>query len=114
MEEAQTGTARIGHVVRTRTQEAPISLPGLVLLVVNNKANGMIHRLSEATGTVPRDQRRAHCGWRAGSVAANARFCRTRHWPPFGASETRLCCKCFPSADVAVQGAILNDDPITD
>ena len=42
MEEAQTGTARIGHVAQTRTQEAPISLPGMVLLVVNNKANGMM------------------------------------------------------------------------
>ena len=62
MEEAQTGTARIGHVVRTRTQEAPIALPGLVLLVVNNKANGMIHRHSEATGTMSRLEGRIRCG----------------------------------------------------
>ena len=49
----QTGSSRIGHaaaaVVRTRPREETISLQGALPLAVNNKENGLIHRLSEAS-----------------------------------------------------------------
>ena len=113
MEGVQTGTARISHAVRAKTHQTTVALPGLLPLVVNNKENGLIHRLSEGSRNAARDQRRARCGWRAGSAASNARFCNTCVWPPLGVATSRLCSKCFPSADATVQGGALSDDPIT-
>ena len=113
----QTGTDRIGHaaaaVVRTRPQKETISLQGALPLAVNNKEHGLMHQLSETSRTAPRDKRRTLCGWRAGSAAANARFCNTSVWPPLGAPITRLCSKCFPIAGATVQGGALSGDPIT-
>lgn len=116
---ALTGTDRIGHaaaaVVRARAQQQATSLPGLLELVVNNRENGLIHRLSEASRTAARAQRRTRCGWRAGSAAANVRFCSTCVWPPLGAAAAhRLCSKCFPSAGASEPGRVPGDDPIAD
>ena len=113
MEGLQTGTARISHAVRAKAHQTTVALPGLLPIVVNNKENGLIHRLSEGSRNAAREQRRTHCGWRAGGVAANARFCNTSVWPPLGAPITRLCSKCFPIAGATVQGGALSDDPIT-
>ena len=74
MEGAQTGTARIGHVVRAKTHQAKVALPGLLPLAVNNKENGLMHSLSEGSRNAARDQRRTLCGWRAGGVAAKGPF----------------------------------------
>ena len=112
----QTGTDRIGHaaatVVRTRPQKETISLQGALPLAVNNKERGLMHQLSETSRTVPRDKRRTLCGWRAGSAAANARFCSTSVWPPVGVATDRLCSKCFPNAIIVVQEGTLSEDPI--
>ena len=117
--DALTGTDRIGQaaaaVVRARAHQRATSLPGLLELVVNNRENGLIHRLSEASRTAPRAQRRTRCGWRAGGAAANVRFCSTCVWPPLGAAVAhRLCSKCFPSAGAPEPGRVLGDDPIAD
>ena len=114
MEGVQTGTARISHVVQARTHQATVALSGLLPLVVNNKEHGLIHRLSEGSRNAARDQRRTLRGWRAGSVAANVRFCNTSVWPPLGVSTIRLCSKCFPTADVLEERNALSDDPIAD
>ena len=117
LEAAQTGTDRIGHaaaaVVRTRPQKETISLQGALPVAVNNKERGLMHQLSETSRTAPRDKRRTLCGWRAGSAAANARFCNTSVWPPLGIATDRLCSKCFPNAGIVVQGGTLSEDPIT-
>ena len=112
MEGVQTGTARISHAVRAKTHQTTVALPGLLPLVVNNKENGLIHRLSEGSRNAAREQRRTLCGWRAGGVAANARFCNTCVWPPLGAPITRLCSKCFLIAGASVKRNALSDDSI--
>jgi hypothetical protein len=115
---AQTGTDRMGYaaaaLVRARTHQEPIALSGLLPLVINNKENGFVHRLSEGSRTMARDQRRTLCGWQAGGATANARFCNTSLWPPLGVATTRLCSKCFPSADVVAKRGALSDDPVVD
>ena len=113
MEGARTGTARMDRVVRVRMHQA-IALPGLMSLVVNAKEHGLIHRLSDTSRGAARDRRRTVCGWRAGSAASNAHFCNTSLWPPLGAATTRLCSKCFPSADAAAARGAPSDDPIED
>ena len=118
MEATVTGTDRISHVAQAaaqaRERQGQTALPGMLPLAINNKEHGMIHRLSEATITLPREQRRSRCGWRAGAVTANARFANTSVWPLPGITSTRLCMKCFPHADAALSGTVLRDDPISE
>ena len=118
MEATVTGTDRISHVAhaaaQARERQVPTALPGMLPLAINNKEHCMIHRLSEATMTHPRDQRQSRCGWRAGACTANARFANTSAWPLPGISNTRLCMKCYPHADAALSGTVLRDDPISE
>ena len=111
-----TGTDRIGHVVaavmRARDTRESTLLPATLQVVINNKEDGHVHKLSEATQKLPRDRRRAHCGWRAGAAGANASFSSTRVWPLPGISKIRLCIKCFPNAELG--STALHDDPIDD
>ena len=113
---AATGTVRIGHVVaavmRARETQESTPLPSMLQLAINVKEDGHVHALSEATLKLPRDRRRTRCGWRAGAVGANARFSSTRVWPPPGISKSRLCTKCFPTAEMGATAFL--DDPIDD
>ena len=117
MKVVQTGTERMAYaaaaVVRTRPHKETISLQGALPLAVNNKERGLMHQLSETSRTAPRDKCRTLCGWRAGSAAANARFCNTSVWPPLGVATDRLRSKCFPNASIVVQDGALSEDPIT-
>ena len=101
----ETATDPVGHAaafLRARKQQEAIVLPKLLGLIVNNKEHGLVHRLSEATRSAPRELRRAKCGWRAGGAVAKARFCYTSVWPPLGAATHRLCSKCFPKENIAL------------
>jgi hypothetical protein len=97
----QNPSNRIGHVAAAlmegKQKHKVTELARILQLIVNTKENGYVHRLSTASQLLSRDQRRAHCGWRAGSSAAKARFCETRVWPPTGSQTTRICGKCFPN-----------------
>ena len=67
-----TGTTRISHVVAAvRGRQPTVVISGGLSLVINNKEQGHVHRLLEGTRNMPRDKRRTHCGWRAGSVLRN-------------------------------------------
>ena len=111
---ATTGSNRIGHVaeavMRARETSETTTLSSMIHVVVNNKEEGHVHRLSEAMLNLPRDRRRTQCGWRAGAAGANARFSSTCVWPPLGCTKSRLCAKCFPRAEPLA--VALPDDPI--
>ena len=119
--EPKSSSLRIGHVAAAlmewKQKQRVTDLPGVVQLIVNTKENGYVHRLSKSSRLLPRDKRRAHCGWRAGSSVANARFCRTRVWPPTGTYTARICSKCFPSSSCGVDAArqeLVDGDAIED
>ena len=85
----ETATDPLGHAAalfRARNKQEAVALPMALALIVNNKQHGLIHRLSEASRSAPRELRRARCGWRAGGAVAKARFCYTSVWPPLGAA----------------------------
>ena len=71
--------------------------------------NGLVHRLTNASRSLQREKRRSICGWRAGGVVSNARFCETTVWPPPGMAR-RLCNKCFPEPVAREPG--VDVDPI--
>ena len=108
----ETATDPFGHaaaLLRARNKQEAVALPMPLGLIVNNREYGLIHRLSEASRSAPRELRRARCGWRAGGAVANARFCYTSVWPPLGAATHRLCSKCFPKEGIALLGAGHNE-----
>lgn len=81
-------------------------------LVENLKEHGLIHRLSERSLVVPRDRRRARCGWPIGRSPARVRVVELRAWACAGSG--RLCRRCFPANEVLFGAPTLQDDPIED
>ncbi len=73
---------------------------------VNVNAGGKVHRLIPISKGRSREKR-ALCGWRAGSAVAKAMFCKR-------AAAGELCRKCFREASARPMGAELEDDAIDD
>ena len=74
--------------------------------VMNVNAGAKVHRLIPLSMGRPREKR-ALCGWRAGSAVAKAMFCKR-------AATGELCRKCFREASARPMGAELEDDAIDD
>ena len=62
------------------------AVQGARYYVVNQKPSGRVHRL--VTASLPREKRRALCGWRAGRSVAFAVVCSR-------IERGKLCRKCF-------------------
>ena len=70
----------------------------------NVNAGGKLHRLLRPTTEFYHDKR-AICGWRAGSVVAKAMFCKRM-------PTQELCKKCFREISARPSGPALEDDEI--
>ena len=108
-----TGTRRINKLLDViRQGYTETRLPTPLHLIINLKECGYVHRVSKDTVRLARDKRRAHCGWRAGSAVAQARFCSTEVWPPLGSEKARVCSKCFPGRYATGAFTALESDPV--
>ena len=76
------------------------------LVAVNINEGGKVHRLIPTSVGRSREKR-SLCGWRAGSAASKAMFCKR-------AVAGDLCRKCFRTACTQPMGAELEDDAIDD
>eukprot|EP00973_Karenia_brevis_P070228 9761275-Karenia_brevis.AAC.2 len=86
--------------------DSSVSKHGTKPFAVNVNAGGNVHRVvSRKTGRCR--EKRALCGWRAGSVVAKAMFCKR-------VAAGKLCRKCFHDASAQTIGDELEGDAIDD
>ena len=74
--------------------------------IMNVNARGKVHRLISINVGHCREKR-ALCGWRAGSAVAKAMFCKRT-------ATGELCRKCFREASTRPMDTELEDDAIDD